>query len=167
MLTRRLLLGTALAVPAVVARAQSWRDRHPELVYAIIPAENATGMIERWTPFVQYMAKELGTKVTLRIANDYAATELFARQVRAHGRPGDVFLALSTSGRSANLLAAVGAATEAGLRTWALTGTAPNPLADIVDEAVVLPAPSTAVVQEVHQVAIHLLCEAVDSEVTA
>jgi D-sedoheptulose 7-phosphate isomerase len=99
------------------------------------------------------------------IVNDYPATDLFARQARAHGRPGDVLLALSTSGRSTNLLAAVGAATEAGLRTWAFTGAVPNPLADVVDEAVVVSTPSTAIVQEVHQVVIHLLCEAVDAEV--
>jgi len=64
------------------------------------------------------------------ISNDYGYDEVFARQVRAHGRPGDVLVVLSTSGRSPNLLAAVRAAKERGLRTWALTGAGPNPLAD-------------------------------------
>ena len=73
MLTRRLLVGAALAAP-VAARAQgSWQGRFPELVYAIIPSENASGVTERWGPFVEYLSRALGTKVTLRIASDYAA----------------------------------------------------------------------------------------------
>ena len=74
MLTRRTLLGVAAAaVLAGPAAAQDWKAKYPELVYAIIPAENASGVVDRWTPFVTYLSKELGTKVTLRIANDYAA----------------------------------------------------------------------------------------------
>jgi glycosyltransferase involved in cell wall biosynthesis/phosphoheptose isomerase len=99
------------------------------------------------------------------ICNDYGIEEAFARQVRAHGNPGDVLIALSTSGRSANVLAAVRAARERGLETWALTGAAPNPLADLVDEAVALDCASTATIQELHQVALHLICGAVDREV--
>jgi glycosyltransferase involved in cell wall biosynthesis/phosphoheptose isomerase len=99
------------------------------------------------------------------IANDFGADEAFARQVRAHGRPGDVLLALSTSGRSANVLAAVRAAREEGLRTWALCGGAPNPLAELCDEALCLHGATTATVQELHLVAVHMLCCAVDREV--
>ena len=99
------------------------------------------------------------------ISNDYGLEEAFARQVRAHGNAGDVLIALSTSGRSANVLAAVAAAHERGLETWALTGAAPNPLADLAGETVSLDCPSTATVQELHQVALHLICGAVDREV--
>jgi glycosyltransferase involved in cell wall biosynthesis/phosphoheptose isomerase len=99
------------------------------------------------------------------ICNDYGVEEVFARQVRAHGNAGDVLIALSTSGRSANVLAAVRAGRERGLETWALTGAAPNPLADLVHEAVALDCASTATVQELHQVALHLICGAVDREV--
>jgi glycosyltransferase involved in cell wall biosynthesis/phosphoheptose isomerase len=99
------------------------------------------------------------------IANDYGPEEAFARPVRAHGRPGDVLLALSTSGRSANVLAAVRAARSIGMTTWCLTGAAPNPLAELCDEAVCLAAPTTATVQELHLVALHMLCCAVDREV--
>src|SRR5438094_4770592 len=53
--------------------AQSWRTQYPELVYAVVPAENATGVVDRFTPFVDYLSRELGSKVTLRVANDYAA----------------------------------------------------------------------------------------------
>lgn len=96
------------------------------------------------------------------IVNDYGADHVFARQVLAHGRPGDVLVTLSTSGRSANLLGAVDAARTAGMASWALTGPAPNPLADAVDEALVIGARDAAVVQELHLVAVHLVCEAVD-----
>ena len=101
------------------------------------------------------------------ITNDYGAEEVFARQVRAHGRPGDVLFALSTSGRSPNVLAAVEAAQECTLTTWALSGRRPNPLAEACDDAVCADAPATATVQEIHQIAVHLLCAAFDCEVGA
>jgi phosphoheptose isomerase len=96
------------------------------------------------------------------IGNDYGAEEIFARQVRAHGRPGDVLIALSTSGRSANVLAAVDAAAETGMVTWALTGAPGNPLALRADDCLAVDSPHTATVQEIHLIAIHLLCAAVD-----
>ncbi|MBW3652125.1 MAG: glycosyltransferase [Actinobacteria bacterium] len=99
------------------------------------------------------------------ICNDYGVEEAFARQVRAHGRDGDVLIAISTSGRSPNVLAAAAAAHECGMRTWALTGAAPNPLAEIADDAVCVPAVSTATAQELHLVAVHLLCRAVDRRI--
>ena len=96
------------------------------------------------------------------IANDYGFEESFARQVRAHGRPGDVLLALSTSGRSPNVLAAARAAGATDMAVWALSGPHPNPLAALADEAVCVEAAATATVQEVHMVALHLICAAVD-----
>jgi phosphonate transport system substrate-binding protein len=71
---RMLITGLAAAAAATkVAWAQSWRGQYPELVYAVVPAENATGVTDRFAPFVDYLSRELGTKVTLRVANDYAA----------------------------------------------------------------------------------------------
>jgi phosphonate transport system substrate-binding protein len=71
------MLGTALAAGGTAltgpAFAQAWKSRYPELVLAVVPAENASGVTERYAPFVEYLSKELGTKVTLRVANDYAA----------------------------------------------------------------------------------------------
>lgn len=100
------------------------------------------------------------------IANDYGYDEVFARQVRAHGRSGDVLVALSTSGRSRNLIRAAGAARDAGMASWCLTGPAPNPLAAACDEALCVvsrdAATMTATVQEAHQVALHLVCLAFD-----
>jgi D-sedoheptulose 7-phosphate isomerase len=101
------------------------------------------------------------------IANDYGADDAFARQVQAHGRTGDVLVLLSTSGRSRNLIAAAQAARECGVTSWALTGPRPNPLADLCFDAIAVDAPATATVQEVHLVAIHMLCAAVEVEVGA
>ncbi len=111
------------------------------------------------------------TSAVTAIANDFGYEEVFARQVAAHGRPGDVLIALSTSGRSPNLLRAAEQARRQGLITWALTGPGPNPLAEACDEAVCVQVPDalapTATVQEAHEVALHLICLAFDSELSA
>jgi len=96
------------------------------------------------------------------IANDYPPAELFARQVQAHGRPGDVLVLMSTSGTSANIVAAAERGRAAGLRVWALTGPRPNPLADAAHETLAVDAPFTATVQELHLVALHITCAALD-----
>ena len=106
------------------------------------------------------------TSSVTAIANDYGVAEVFSRQVAAHGRPGDVLVALSTSGRSPNIAASVATGRDVGLFTLALTGSAPNPVAAASDASVCVPG-STATVQEVHQVVVHLLCAAVDVEVGA
>lgn len=112
-------------------------------------------------PFSGLALSSPGATVTA-LANDYGIDSLFARQVDAHGRPGDVLVALSTSGRSPDLLAAVATARARGITTWALTGRRPNPLADTVDDALCVYAPDPATVQEVHQIVVHLLCEALE-----
>jgi D-sedoheptulose 7-phosphate isomerase len=96
------------------------------------------------------------------IGNDYGFEEVFARQVRAHGRPDDVLLLLTTSGRSANLIAAARAGREVGLRCWAMTGPAPNPLAGVCADVLAVPSPHPQVVQELHLVSAHVLCEYVE-----
>src|SRR4051794_19237253 len=101
------------------------------------------------------------------IVNDYGIEDMFARQVRAHGRPGDICLLMSTSGASSNLIAAAEAARASGLRTWAMTGPAPNRLAEEVDDAVCIDAPQTCTIQEVHLVALHVLCDALDAALAA
>ncbi len=75
MINRRIILvgAAALTLTASAASAQEWKTKYPELTFAVVPAENASGVTERWTPFVAYLSKELGVKVNLRIANDYAA----------------------------------------------------------------------------------------------
>jgi D-sedoheptulose 7-phosphate isomerase len=96
------------------------------------------------------------------ICNDYPAEELFARQAEAHGRPGDVLVLMSTSGRSPNLVCAAERASSVGMEVWALTGPAPNPLALAATEACVVDAAYPATVQELHLVALHILCAALD-----
>lgn len=99
------------------------------------------------------------------IANDYGADECFARQVSAHGRHGDVLLLISTSGRSSNVIRAAAAGREAGMHVWGLTGPAGSPLAGACDSVFAVQSAVTATVQEVHQVAVHLLCDVVDAVV--
>ena len=74
MIHRRIVLaGIASLAFAASAAAEDWKAKYPELTFAVVPAENASGVTERWAPFITYLSKELGVKVTLRIANDYAA----------------------------------------------------------------------------------------------
>ncbi len=75
MINRRTVIAgaAALAFSATAASAQDWKAKYPELTFAVVPAENASGVTERWAPFISYLSKELGVKVNLRIANDYAA----------------------------------------------------------------------------------------------
>jgi D-sedoheptulose 7-phosphate isomerase len=97
------------------------------------------------------------------VANDYGYEQVFARYLRAHGRAGDVLLAISTSGGSRNVLAAAQAARELGLRTIALTGRADTPLGELADIAIVTPAGRYADrVQELHIKVIHMLIELVE-----
>jgi len=98
------------------------------------------------------------------IANDYGFDDVFARQVRAHGRSGDVLMLLSTSGKSPNLLRAAEAASRLNVTTWALTGSGPNPLSEACDEAVMVDA-LNANAQEGHLIALHAVCRAFDLEV--
>jgi D-sedoheptulose 7-phosphate isomerase len=102
--------------------------------------------------------------VLTAILNDYGVEEVFARQVQAHGRPGDVCVLMSTSGRSPNVVAAAVRARECGLRTWAMTGPVPNPLAEVAEEVLPIDCPATCTVQELHLLALHLICEAMDAE---
>lgn len=113
------------------------------------------------------IALHADTSTVTAIANDYGFEEVYARQVQAHGRTGDLFVALSTSGRSPNVLRAAAQARALGLTVLALTGPAPNPLASAADEVLAVPASCSATVQEVHQVVVHLLCEAFDAAVAA
>ena len=118
-------------------------------------------------PAFSAIALHAETSAVTAIVNDYGAAPVFARQVEAHGRPGDVLVALSTSGSSRNVLAAVEAARRRGMTTWGLTGRAPNPLAACCDDSVCVDAPATATVQEIHQIVVHLLCAAFDVAVGA
>jgi D-sedoheptulose 7-phosphate isomerase len=113
-------------------------------------------------PPLSAIALHADTSATTAIGNDYGDEEVYARQVHAHGRVGDVLVALSTSGSSRNVLAAAKAAHEVGMSVFALTGPAPNPLASLCDSAVAVPATDVATIQEVHLIVVHAMCAVID-----
>ncbi len=98
------------------------------------------------------------------IGNDYGFDRVFARQVEAHGQPGDVLIGISTSGGSPNVLAAVETARARGLVTIGLTGRDGGALGRAVDVHLNVPSPSTARTQEVHITLLHVLCDLVEQE---
>ena len=108
------------------------------------------------------MALTTDTSVLTAGANDLGFEEVFARQVEALGRPGDLLVVHSTSGNSGNLVRAVEAAGQAGLRTVALLAKGGGRLKDAVDLAVVVPTDSTAHAQELHLAIGHAVCDRVD-----
>lgn len=120
------------------------------------------GKLDADRPPLSAVALNAETCGVTAIGNDYGFAEVYARQVRAHGRPGDVLILLSTSGRSANVLAAARAGAGLGMRVWALTGAAPNPLARLAQRCLAVPSHDTMVVQELHLTAVHVLCGYVD-----
>src|SRR3954454_5155805 len=98
------------------------------------------------------------------IANDYSFADVFARQVAGLGVPGDVVLAISTSGGSPNVLAGVAEARARDMHTIGLTGAGGGALASAVDLCIAVPADTTPRIQEAHTVVAHLLCEIVERE---
>lgn len=121
--------------------------------------------IER--PGLAAIALTTDSSALTSIANDYAFDQIFARQVRALGRPGDVLLAISTSGNSPNILTAMAAARELGLSTVALTGRDGGRMAGRRGEGdleIRVAAAATARIQETHILIIHCLCDLVDQQ---
>ena len=96
------------------------------------------------------------------IANDYGFEQVFARQVEGLGQRGDVLLALSTSGRSANILAALRMARARGLVTIGFTGAKGEALAELCDHLFVSPTDDTPVVQQIHLTALHGICDEIE-----
>jgi len=109
------------------------------------------------------VALHADTSTLTAVANDYGYDEIFARQVRAIGRRGDVLIVLSTSGASANLVAAVGAAQEIGLVTVGLLGAGDRPLHGACTHVLAVPDDSIPTIQECHLVLVHALVEAVET----
>ena len=98
------------------------------------------------------------------IGNDYGYEQVFSRTLRAHARPGDVAVAISTSGTSKNVVAAVRLRKELGIKVIALTGASGGTLAEHADVLIAVPSRNTARIQETHILAGHLLCEWVERE---
>lgn len=125
-------------------------------------AAELAGRFARERPALPALALTANTSDLTAIANDYGYDQSFARLVQAHGRPGDAALAISTSGSSENVNAAVTEARSRGLATIGLTGKGGGKLADLADVAVVVPSPLTSRVQEAHITICHIWCELVD-----
>jgi len=104
------------------------------------------------------------TSALTALSNDYGYEDVFARQVEALAKPGDLLLALSTSGTSANVIKAAETAHRLGCKVIALTGAGAEPLASLCDLAVVVPSMRTSRVQEAHITIGHLWCELIDAE---
>ena len=107
------------------------------------------------------------TSVLTSLANDYAFERVFVRQIEALGKPGDAALAISTSGGSANVVAALAVARRLGLRTIALTGRDGGEAGRAAEIHINVPSPSTARVQEVHRTLLHVICELVENAFVA
>jgi D-sedoheptulose 7-phosphate isomerase len=125
-------------------------------------ADEWTGRFRRERPPLPALALTANTSDLTAIGNDYGFDQIFGRLVAAHGRPGDVALALSTSGNSPNVLVGVDEARRRGLSTIGLTGKGGGRLAGRVDVALVVPSDATARIQECHMAFLHALCELVD-----
>jgi D-sedoheptulose 7-phosphate isomerase len=116
-------------------------------------------------PGLPAIALSTDTSTLTSIANDYSYQEVFSKQVRALGHAGDVLLAISTSGNSPNVVAAIEAAHERGVRVVALTGKDGGTIAGLIepqDVEIRVPATVTARIQEVHLLVLHCLCDLID-----
>jgi D-sedoheptulose 7-phosphate isomerase len=125
-------------------------------------AAELVGRLERERAAIPAVALSTDTSILTAVANDFGFDRVFARQIDALGRTGDVALAISTSGDSKNVLAGVAAARERGLTVIALTGRNGGFLAGSSDIHVNVPAADTARAQEVHRTLLHILCELVE-----
>jgi len=122
---------------------------------------------ERERPGLAAMALTTDSSTLTSIANDYDFNQVFSKQVRALGRAGDVLLAISTSGNSPNVAAAIEAAHERQMTVVALTGRNGGKIAPMLagdDVHICVPSPVTARIQEVHLVCLHCLCDAIDTQ---
>jgi D-sedoheptulose 7-phosphate isomerase len=125
-------------------------------------AAEIVGRYKQDRPGWAAMALTTDTSALTAIANDYGFEQVFARQVEGLGRRGDVLLALSTSGRSPNILAALRTARERGLVTVGFTGSKGEALGALCDHLLVSPSDDTPVVQQIHLAAAHGICDEIE-----
>lgn len=129
-------------------------------------AAELVGRFQRERAGLAALALTSDPSVVTALANDYGFERIFARQIQAHGRSGDVAFGISTSGRSANVLAGLREARAHGLLTIGLTGRGGGELRPLADLMIDVPHDNTQRIQEVHGMVVHLLCEIVDDAVT-
>jgi phosphoheptose isomerase len=126
-------------------------------------AAELVGRFQRERRALAVVALTTDTSVLTSLSNDYAFDQVFARQIEALGRRGDIAFGISTSGRSPNVVAAFDAARTLGLTTVALTGRDGGPVGHGADIHINVPSESTARAQEVHRTLLHALCDLVES----
>jgi D-sedoheptulose 7-phosphate isomerase len=129
-------------------------------------AAEFVGRYERERPELAALALTTDTSIMTAIANDYSFNEIYAKQIRALGQAGDVLLAITTSGNSANILAAIEAAHSRDMTVIALSGKGGGKLNEALRETdiqICVPHERTARIQEVHLLTIHCLCDGVDA----
>jgi D-sedoheptulose 7-phosphate isomerase len=119
--------------------------------------------LNKTRPPLRAIALGFDTSATSAVANDFSFSEVFARQLAALARPGDVLWALSTSGRSANILRALETAAQCGVLRVLITGERGRNLIEMADIVLAVPSDETPRIQEVHLMLGHFLCEAVES----
>lgn len=129
-------------------------------------AAELIGRFQRERRAVAALALTTDTSSLTALSNDYGFDKVFVRQIEALGKPGDVALAISTSGNSANVLKAVEYARTKGMVTVGLTGGTGGRLASLVDIAICVPSSTTARVQEAHECIIHCLCELLEEKLS-
>ena len=128
-------------------------------------AAELVGRFERERPGLAALALTTDSSILTAVANDYNYTQVFVKQVQALGQPGDVLLAISTSGNSANVIAAIEVAQRRGLRVVALSGKGGGAMRALLRETDIelcVPADRTARIQEVHLLTVHCLCDGID-----
>jgi len=125
-------------------------------------AAEIVGRYKQDRPVYAELALTTDTSALTAIGNDYGFEQVFARQVAGLGQRGDVLLALSTSGRSPNILAALRTARERGLVTIGFTGSKGEALGAVCDHLLVAPSDDTAIIQQIHLTVAHGICEAIE-----
>ena len=128
-------------------------------------AAELVGRFERERLPLPALALTTDTSILTAVGNDYGFREVYAKQVQAFGQSGDVLLALSTSGNSVNVVAAIEAAVERDMRIIALTGKGGGVMGELMPDAdvhICVPHDRTARIQEVHALTIHILCDGID-----
>jgi D-sedoheptulose 7-phosphate isomerase len=130
-------------------------------------AAEIMGRYKKERPAYAAIALTTDTSALTAIGNDYGFEKVFARQVEGLGRPGDVLLALSTSGRSPNILAALNVARQRGLITIGFTGSKGTGMAASCDHLLVAPSDDTAIIQQIHMTLAHGICDMVERALTS
>jgi D-sedoheptulose 7-phosphate isomerase len=178
---------------ALLGALESWRKSAPQIAHAasviisalrgghkVLTAGNGgsaadaqhfaaelVGRYKRERSPYPAIALTTDTSILTAIGNDYGYEDVFARQVGALGQEGDVFLAYSTSGESKNLIAAADEAHRRGMTVIALTGPGDSNLSRTADVPLRMPASDTPVIQEMHLMTTHLLCDLAEGELAA